>query len=437
VTGYEVQMCEPTGPIQTKIGFPSNTDDDPAENNSNGYDFHTVAEVVTNELVVPNLRPGIRYQFRVRPKFDDCWLDWSFGQYSDIVTMTASVPDSPVDVKRAMIRSIFKGSRPQMMHITELREESKIDTSSQIDYVNVAQNPSSSSIYDESGCMEIHQPAITHDSIVISWTNRQPNGSPIEECGIEMAKVKDYNHDDAQLCLKATGKISAKASDDEKLDSSQLKWIDISQTGTFLGASEFKIGSLTAASGYVFRVRQKNGCGWSEWSLASDVIYTLAAAPPSAPEAINIGPSHAVLEWGPSDERFKYTSLDYELQFSRYDTKRGATSISDDDEDESGHFEWFVPMTHRCDIPDLSAMSMTLIQRKLEAETKAAIEHERRAVDNDFDTAAASDRFDCKRVFVDKLVPATAYVARVRIYTVTGWTSWSQLSAPFRTLGAN
>ena len=86
VTAYEIQMCIPTGPLQTSISV---YEADPVmrKNIQAVYDFHLLSDTLTEpKFRVTGLNSGVRYQFRVRPKLNDVWIGWDLGVLSDIIT---------------------------------------------------------------------------------------------------------------------------------------------------------------------------------------------------------------------------------------------------------------------------------------------------------------------------------------------------------------
>lgn len=442
VTAYEVQMCEPTGPRQNSVAIFKKSassqliaDDGSTarqiQSAASGYEFYTVDDSVTeNHTIIRNLKPGIRYQFRVRPQIDNIWCGMNLIQISDIVAVPASSPEPPAEVVIcSMVPTTYK--RPSTGTAVSALPVNDCYTSE--DNIRLA-DTGYSLYYNE----EMKIPAITHNSMLISWKNGNPNGSPILESAIEMARVRDYNPADTVLGLNSSGKlipdqlsgsqntlspyfdsVISGIESDIRIDvSAVLNWKDITRSGKYISSTSFRAVDLLPGCGYIFRIRQRNNIGWSAWSLASDMAITLASAPPCAPVAVEVSSFHAVLKWADMESEFNYTILDYELQVALLPAGKLVDQNSKDHDDSNWDvpLEWFIPEARRHDLKNnLSAGSSSV--RDISTDSKYNV-----------------DNFECRSVFVDKLSPMSIYVARVKIRTVTGWSAWSGIGEPFRTL---
>jgi hypothetical protein len=487
VTAYEVQMCEPTGPRQNSLtvfakrkksdasqrsrllsagaatGVPPAQGDDKSvascdsQATAGGYEFYTVDDDVReNQTVIEHLKPGIRYQFRVRPQIDGAWCNMNLIQMSDIIAVPASSPEAPTGVRVSTLApTIFKRPTTGAAMAMGGERERELEQPDQDSlHGSPGQGPdehASSLKYDEElwdTALSVHYnedmktPAIAHNSILLSWANGNPNGSPILENAIEMARVRGYNHEDAVLGLESSGKLqsgqfensrlslsgnlgdnSATNSDaaaEEMAIDSVLDWKEVTDRGVYVSSTSFRAQGLLPGCGHIFRIRQRNGVGWSEWSLASEPALTLAAPPPCAPTTFHLGSYHAVLEWADTADEFTYTILDFELQVALLPAGKRINGDSTDHDDSNWdiQLEWSVPETRREDV-------------QKDGSTGA---EEAGAGGEKGDGDIPSDNFNCRRVFVDKLSPMSIYVARVKVRTVTGWSAWSGIGKPFKTL---
>jgi hypothetical protein len=85
VTAYELQMCIPTGPLQTSISL-FNPDKIGRKNIQAIYDFKTlVDDLKVPRYIVTDLSAGVRYQFRVRIQFNNEWYDILLDNIFNIV----------------------------------------------------------------------------------------------------------------------------------------------------------------------------------------------------------------------------------------------------------------------------------------------------------------------------------------------------------------
>jgi hypothetical protein len=73
ITAYELQMCTPTGPLQTSISL-FDPDKVGRKNIQAVYDFRTLVDNLTSpHYRVTDLSSGVRYQFRVRMQVNSQW----------------------------------------------------------------------------------------------------------------------------------------------------------------------------------------------------------------------------------------------------------------------------------------------------------------------------------------------------------------------------
>jgi hypothetical protein len=160
-----------------------------------------------------------------------------------------------------------------------------------------------------------------------------------------------------------------------------LVWSNISNSkfGVDLGRQRYKAINLIPGAAYIFRVKQKNSCGWSEFSKSSDLILTLATISPQIPIICTIGENYVVAEL------LKRLNKGVEVQLAKLE------SISNELLDSSNfHLNW-VTVESEC-----------------------------------------YQKGNC--IIINKLIPGCRYIMRVRVEEIFGWSSWSGNSAVFRTL---
>jgi hypothetical protein len=199
---------------------------------------------------------------------------------------------------------------------------------------------------------------ITHNSIVISWQNGQANGLTIEEFVVEMARVRTYRLKDVVRAKEAYQNIEDDKEEEQDDDSfvtppsaaaaaaaaavdsegnpgegcrvvsgdasaGELTrhvdcwgWHDITRTGGyFLGFQRFKATNLLPGNTYIFRVKQKNSCGWSSFSGASRMIATYPSVPPGQPSVFVVRSTYAGVQWAESAcPGIGLSNLEYEVQ---------------------------------------------------------------------------------------------------------------------------
>lgn len=400
---YEVQMCMPSGAMSRKIQVYKDKLEVIKENELGTgkrksestatrtvFAFSTIDDnVKTNELVINGLKPGKKYQFRVRPMVCGEWFDWELCVISDVISIPSSAPDVPRFLRI-------------MSHDTEGPPLPKIPQEDD----NENSNDGNGGGGDEQGSSSVIVPfaarnnlVVTHDSIALEWVNGVPNGSKIIECEVQCAKVREYSIDDVEKAVIASGCEESYDDYIHKVKAEDsLVWENISSKGEFLGMQSFRAKGLIPGTSYAFRVRQRNEVHWSSFSKASAICTTYLAAPPNPPEIVQISASHAVSQWKMCKTSvFDFSSLDYDLQVARLPSEGIANPTSSN---VLSQLHWITSMS-----------------RPIKADT--ALGH--------------IDYYD--RVVVDNLIPMTTYLLKVRVKTVAGWTSWSDISEPFRTLG--
>jgi hypothetical protein len=459
-------------------------------------EFKTLSsQCATSEYVARELKSGKKFQFRVRPKINGEWVEWDLCVLSDVITMPSSAPDAPqnVHVSRVLSHQRPEGKRrakedrpmvqaeereielpspikPSSLAIKRLSQE--LGVKAQASYARSSSGSSnrpskmlqtthslggdeSDGTYDSDdgtpqheglseGIPEVEEDQsdadsqsdhsdhasedllpltgplppdppepledgcelmITHNSIDIEWTNGIPNGSAILECEVQCCKVREYCIDDLDRASAAAGQ--EEAWDDEVTGLNKvnaLDWVTISHQGVFLTNQSFRAQGLLSGVGYIFRVRQRNDIHWSSFSRATPIITTYLAAPPCAPEVIMAAAAHVVVQWQQQQNTtFNFSGLEHSLQISRLD--------------------FIVPVSERI---SLSNMQELLWEQ---AEYRSC-DGQRFGDDQQTNSVVPL----ANRVIIDNLLPMTSYVLRVKSRTVAGWTSWSELSYPFRTL---
>lgn len=442
VTKYEVQMCRPQGAMSSSVSvYQGSKEERRAKSGAVNYEFTTVRDdAVEAEAVVSGLLPGKKYQFRVRACIDNEWCSWENCLLSDVVTAPSAAPDVPHHV-RVMLLPEYADEGTEKAPLYESAdsvdsEDVKLDTKNSYDLLSPGKGFHSSSyelfspgkgshsksvqsfrskvgstasdIENVENLFErnVNKFSISHNSIDIQWINGVPNGSAVQEVEVQAAKIREYHIDDIEKAAKAAGtEVTWDQALAESYNGSKnpddLDWINITRRGVFLTTQSFRATGLVSGASYVFRVRQRNDVHWSSYSKASKVLTTLVAAPPTAPEVIMISSGHVIVEWKiPPDASFIFSTLRSDLRIAYFNTE-GTEKIGSEiiTENAANKFEWWEADKHSTSAPG----------------------------------SASYEQSD--RVLVDTLRPMTTYVLKVRVLTVAGWTTWSEISKPFRTLG--
>lgn len=418
VSKYEVQMCRPQGAKSSNVSvYQGSKEERRAKSGAVNYDFTTVGtDYIVTEAVIPDLLPGKKYQFRVRPCIEGEWNSWENCLLSDVLTVPSAAPDVPHDV-RVMLASEYKGEggaepleklSSESTDLERVKGESGggvMASSTSKSVQSLRRKVSSPGSAEELLDRQVNHYAITHNSVDIEWVNGVPNGSTIQEVEVQAAKIREYHVDDIEKASTAAGTEEtwdeammrsykgAEGSEDD------LQWVNITDKESFLSTQSFRASGLVSGASYVFRIRQRNDVHWSSFSKASKVITTLIAAPPLAPEVIMIAPGHVVAEWRiPSDVSFIFSTLRSELRIAYLDTEGNVHANTEVIEDEANKLDWW------------------------DADQQPTV------------VSTGEVYEQCDRVLVDSLRPMTTYVLKVRVLTVAGWTAWSSISKPFRTL---
>jgi hypothetical protein len=427
VTAYEVEMCQPLGALSSNVSvYQGSKEERRAKSGAVNYDFTSIGnEYTETEATIPDLLPGKKYQFRVRPCIEGVWNSWENCLLSDVLTVPSAAPDVPHDVK-VMLQPEFRGEgvedkKPKresddsidLEKMNMLNTKEKQLSSTDLGMMGTSNSKSVRNLRNKVGSThaspeelldrQVNRYAITHNSIDIEWINGIPNGSTIQEVEVQAAKIREYHVDDIEKASKAAGTEvtwdEALAQSYNESDVNELDWVNITKDDAFLNSQSFSAAGLVSGASYVFRVRQRNDIHWSSFSKASKVITTLIAAPPTAPEVIMISPGHVIAEWKiVSDASFIFSSLRSDLRIAYLNTE-GNVDVENEKviENSANPLDWW------------------------EADQQP--------------TGGSGEAYDAgNRVLVDTLRPMTTYVLKVRVLTVAGWTTWSEISKPFRTL---
>lgn len=462
VTAYELQMSQPVGALcrQYKIYRSANDEtDEPVGIESTTFDFKTITDChQVNHYIMTDLKPGSRYQYRVRAKIDDDWLDWEHGMLSQVIVVPPCAPDCPTDVR------LWAGSFSKKKKSSSPDAKSKEEPSSQVDADGDAEEVlacvrSSQAV----STISFENDGVSHDFIVIQFTPGNSGGAPVIGYRIDCAKVKEYDYRDIVNARKAAAGISTEPDPDinddkfadvaalkEKLNKGvgegdgvdQLEWVDVTENSVMMGPSAFKVNGLQVGTHYVFRMQQKNEVAWSKVSLGSAILSTCHTPPPSTPIVCEIGTSFSVIQWTIIQPKVSegveaavqtqidkainsFTVLDYQVALGHIPSEdmSGVTTsnfntvlaVSDDDkldlsqvnaESLSQNIVWVIGKT-----------------RQYEGSLSSGVKPGMNA-DGDI----------VSMVLVDDLVAASFYCLRVKVLTVAGWSPWSPVCDIFRTL---
>lgn len=576
VTGYEVQMAIVQGAMQmsiaafehkterTKIGqkkkLITNDNDDhiDEDNEKTSSGFETLRDnVQMNEIEIPDLRAGTKYQFRVRPQIDRKFLDWEFSILSNFIVVPSCAPDAPFDLKVALLPvdgvDGDEGDCNEGVYQTETTTATSTGDSWQPTTESMTTASMTDAVLDQQlhlqhtqkktrkGCQRFQ---ISHNSIVIQWVNGSSNGAPVLEYQFECAKIRDYRPNDMNRANRAAGldmqdvgnvdnvdlideeefvdldnvsqgdgfegaddfeglalgmslsTITANTSmgdvpigtqrsshsvgvgegrrgdgggegeerrgdggdsragasamsasmasharsvsssnvgqgrltlsesimegdgDDSSTLAANIPWMDVTKRGDLLGPLAFRVNGLHPGASYIFRLRQRNAVGWSPFSMASRLVRTLFSVPPSKPSLVEAHPFHLVIRWdeltgGNEDGGLPLTGVDYELEVGR------------------------LPLVYN---PGLTLSPVVSVPTDKKA-LYASLQWERaesRIVSEPIVAAPAGGGFiPHVKVLVDTLSPGAGYMFRVKVLTVAGWSTWSEVSDEIRTTSSS
>jgi hypothetical protein len=213
-----------------------------------------------------------------------------------------------------------------------------------------------------------------------------------------------------------------------------LPWRDVTKEGDMLGPQAFRIKNLLPGASYAFRVRQRNAKGWSPYSRACEPITTKLTVPPDPPAAVKTHAFDALIRWRENGvERFGFQySLDQDLQIA-------SLTLG-----QVREYQQCASMSDREVMAFMSTIAWKrAVTRRIEGNVTGSSAEEE---DEDASITGAAHSPNQEpdgptkavyaTVLVDRLSPGTAYVARVRVRTVAGWSSFSGISKVFRTTGA-
>lgn len=326
---------------------------------------------------------------------------------------------------------------------------------------------------------------IMHDSITISWQSGQANGLPVEEFLVQCARVRTYRLVDVVRAKEAyQNVIETEEVNDEESAVTNLthshrlaatntgssathgvqphdtgdsdapnyhapedcwEWIDITQTGgIFVEFQKFKATNLIPGGTYIFRVKQRNSCGWSTFSGSSRMIATYPSVPPGVPTVFAVRNTYAAVRWAESAHPgIGLTNLEYEVQLGVIPPVQPRTHGDSSGDDSGGSAEkpkdahktsW-----HTVDVRYFPAEDKLLraIQREsgggndLDAEQLQT--YSITTADSIGSIGSTGKGSTYVHVMLQRLVSHVTYIIRVRVRTVVGWSPWSEISAPFRT----
>ena len=426
VTRYEAQICALSGPITKNITVYQARSQRKEEEASMKFDVLS-DNLTTNEFLIEGLRPGAKYMCRVRPEIDGVWCDWDLAVVSDVIAVPATLPDPIFDINPACLYETI----PEEVSLKIADEDL---------------NTTDGSITEVAKKNVVKKLDVSHNYIVITWTNGSTNGLPAVEYQVECVKIRDYRPEDVEKAVKAASWTPDKngAFKPRKMQTTNnegfepegrefvneevemLDWVDITSEGDFLGPNAFRARNLFPGSCYVFRLRQRNPVGWSTYSKASHLITTFSSVPPDKPKILSIAQNHAIAIWKETvDPKLGLTNLEMDVQIGmlplvhKNETEPGIYMINQPEETAmerdqriNSYVEWGKANTREwndevaagIDFPGLPAPDLK------PGESKGTV---------------------C--VMIDGLTSGTVYVIRVRVRTVAGWSTWSQICDEFKT----
>lgn len=342
---------------------------------------------------------------------------------------------------------------------------------------------------------------IMHDSITIAWQSGQANGLPVEEFVVECARVRTYRLVDVVRAKEAYQNVvetdeavqegaednsavtnpvygsparkrlaqpasllledGAEPSDDNDNNTQKdpvdcWEWEDITHTGGyFTEFQKFKATNLTPGCTYIFRVKQRNACGWSVFSGSSRMIATYPSVPPGVPAVFAVRNTYAAVRWAESAHPgIGLTNLEYDVQLgivppvlltdqrdSSQDPRVGAgqdqgvpVSLMGAKRADPHKTAWSTVEVRYFPEEDqllrailretatgTSALPASVMSATRSSDKKTAI------------IAEAGEGETFVHVMLPRLISHVTYIIRVRVRTVVGWSPWSEISAPFRT----
>ena len=438
ITAYELQMCCPTGPLQTEIYVY-----DPHKRGQGNiqavYDYSTLSDtIVEPKYKVTGLLSGKRYQFRVRPQINGAWVPWNLGIISEIISTPCDRPGFPFDVKGVLI------------------EEKNATMTAQGNVVN------STWILDA-----------TDTGLKIKWTNGYSNGSSIDGCEIYAASYRNHKERDlgaAALENEVVELESLKTQGENGPDVDdvyRLKWTDITADGHLINATTFQANNLKHGRTYIFRIRLHNEYGWSSLSAASEPLETYEISKPPWPILNYPSAYYVTLTCQPIDAYASFSTIEYELQCTicpnaeLRDKSEPLVWVACDfrkHEPKAAEFPYHkdcmtleaykkeIEMNVKGLKSGLTCPNCGFQNQKDERATHVLCEEcgtifcyicgKTEIMEKAIDSSAA--RMDqggtVEYVLVEQLSPNTSYLFRLRFRTVVGWSPWSEPSQEIRTI---
>lgn len=226
VSGFELQVCQPSGPKISNVNVFNKSPihrqqqrkqllDSTISNSSqpaSSHDFVTLLKYTQNtSVIVRGLQPGLKYQFRVRPLIDDLWGEWSVtGVASEVITIPAAAPEAPFGLREffSSQQSTVDTEEPSSVSpmLTELDEDRDAGSGSAIvhgAYVTISNS---------------------HNSATLVWVNGAPNGNPVFDSHVQMAKIREHRVTEVQWAVK---QAAASGGATSKLDMDLLSTLSI------------------------------------------------------------------------------------------------------------------------------------------------------------------------------------------------------------------
>ena len=375
------------------------------------------------------------------------WYSWEVSVLSEVVLIPPAAPDACMDVAPATVED---------REVDEVTDESLASESEAGENASLARRAGRG----------VERLAVTHDSVVVRWTNGLPNGSAIVEYEVFAAKIS--GHRSAMIELSATLGTKAKgagattaptiapttapttatapttlfdsthpstdpyASHPSDLQEDLLEWLNITPHGEALGPQAFRARGLAKGTSYVFCVRQRNDVGWSAFSPPSCIITTSSVLPPARPEVVLTNSVDAVLQWVQAADQ---TFLEYKLQLATLPPIHG---VGEAGAMEMEEVTWKPSSSRQLVGEQVIASGGTAVSATAPATANST------AVTPTCDASASTTAHahsatrvgltaSLTQVLVLQLSPGSVYLARVRVRSVAGWSEWSAPTHPFRT----
>lgn len=446
-------------------------------------EFVTLSSSLTKPTyTICGLQAGGRYHIRVRVRVSgEEWPPWEYGMMSPAFVVPAMPPRPPFNILPMKVIHSWVGENIDLKNsLKSVKKDEKLLTHedfftdengsnisdlvtldmsgpswnpppNRINLETESRNSSNSIDCENDKKLSKFDYLITHDSITITWTQGDSNGATIDSYLIEMARIRENKKNDVILANEAFIGIN---DDNDLLDEpndntyhirseqiqpedfnqmftlehsrlntktiSSLNWVNVSSQGEFIGSQQFRVKNLIPGGCYIFRIKQHNEQGWSEYSKASPIISTYPSSPPISIKIFTCTLNEIILGWKNfelHDELIKdnkistiykdLTSIEYVFQI------REVISISNNFSSSvsfnSSSIEFSTPwMEYNGHF--ISLNSSDFIKFKLK------------------EGENPSNLFKLRGGFK----PGTCYILRARLRTVVGWSPWSTPSDIFR-----